>query len=336
MLLPKGKPIYENLNTSFTSFGKLLLDLKSNGFTGYVYISFWDYEAALFMDNGNIINAIEETGGNRKTSHDAVGSITAKVNQKDGSISVYSLSPKKVTMLASTVRSEVRYKDLNTDFTSLEKLIAKLKSEGHTGYIEVRMTGGDGVAIVFLENGEVVESILSMQDEAISGDAILPHIIENASTLGADFNVYNAAIEASFAESEEIEAGFDLPRLLAVWGETIGAIERMADSTIGRGQFLEAFKYVMIEKANEYPFLDPFAGLFQYKDGRIQYSGDAKNLSKGLSDCLSTTIEQLASQPAAADLEHRIQTEMKAVKDKYDDTIKRLGLGPFILGFTAD
>jgi hypothetical protein len=336
MLLPKGKPVYESLNTSFTSFGKLLLDLKSNGFTGYVHISFWDYEAALFMDSGNIINAIEETGGARKTSHDAVGSITAKVNQKDGSISVYGLSPKKVTMLASTVKSEVRYKDLNTEFTSLEKLISKLKSEGHTGYIEVKMAGGDGLAIVFLENGEVVESILSMQDEAVSGDSILPHIIENASGMGADFNVYNAAIEESFAESEEIEAGFDLPRLLAVWGETIGAIEKMSDATIGKGQFLEAFKYVMIEKANEYPFLDPFAGLFQYKDGRIQYSGDAKNLSKGLSDCLNSTIEQLAGEPAAADLERRIQTEMKAVRDKYDDTIKRLGLGPFILSFLAD
>ena len=150
MLLPKGNPVYENLNTSFTSFGKLLLDLKSNGFTGYVHISFWDYEAALFMDSGNIINAIEDAGDGRKTSHDAVGSITTKVNQKDGSISVYGLSAKKVTMLASTVKSEVRYKDLNTDFTSLEKLIERLENEGHTGYVEVRMTGGDGMAIVFL------------------------------------------------------------------------------------------------------------------------------------------------------------------------------------------
>lgn len=336
MLLPKGKPVYENLNTSFTSFGKLLLDLKSNGFTGYVHISFWDYEATLFMDSGNIINAIEETGDGRKTSHDAVGSITTKVNQKDGSISVYSLSAKKVTMLASTVQSEVRYKDLNTDFTSLDKLIGKLKDEGHTGYIEVRMSDREGVGLVFLENGEVVESILSMQDEEVSGETILPHILENASTLGADFNVYNAAIEASFAESEEIEAGFDLPRLLAVWGETIGTVEKMSDATMGSGHFLEIFKYVMIEKANEYPFLDPFAGLFQYKEGRIQYSGDAKNLSKGLSDCLSTTIQKLAAEPAAADLEHKIQTEMKVVKDKYDDTIKRLGLGPFILAFTSD
>ena len=49
MILPLGKVAYENLNTSFTDFSGFLEDLKANSFTGYVRVSFWQYDGAVFM-----------------------------------------------------------------------------------------------------------------------------------------------------------------------------------------------------------------------------------------------------------------------------------------------
>lgn len=327
MIFPKGQAVYENLNTSFTNFGELLLDLKANGFTGYIQISFWDYEGVLFLDAGNIVNAIEKAGEIKSTGQEAVNAITAKVKEKDGTISVYHLSAEMVTMLTSVVKSQVIYADLTTDFTSLDKLIAKLQKEGHTGYIEVTMRDEKGVGIIFLQAGESIESILSTNGDAIVGADVLPRIVETASTLGAAFNVYRAAITESFAEGAEIMSGFDLPELLTVWGEIIAAVERVADSQFKSEHFMNTFKDTLIEKADDYPFLDPFAAEFEYQNGQIAFHGESvKDFGQGLGDCLSATIGKLVVEARGDDLATKIRAELRAVKEKYAAAVKKFDL----------
>jgi hypothetical protein len=328
MIFPKGQTVYENLNTSFTNFGELLLDLKANSFTGYVQVSFWEYEGILFLDSGNIVNAVEETLGRRITGQEAVSNITSKVQEKDGTVSVYGLSAEMVTMLASVTRSEVVHKDLSTDFTSLEQLIAKLQSEGHTGYVEVGMKDDKGAGIIFLQDGEAIESILSTNGNAISGPQAQARIIETASTLGAAFNVYKAAVEEAFGESAEIMAGFELPQLLEVWQEIIVTAERTADALFGEGHFLNSFKETLIARADEYPFLDPFAAQFEYKDGQIAFHGQSvKNFSEGLGECLSATITELAAESSGADLVERIGAELAGVRERHAEAIEKYALG---------
>ena len=60
MILPKGEAVYENLRTSFVDLNSFLLSLKEDDFTGYVQLSFWDYEGILFLEAGEIVNATEE------------------------------------------------------------------------------------------------------------------------------------------------------------------------------------------------------------------------------------------------------------------------------------
>ena len=91
MIFPKRDPVYQNLNTSFTNFGELLVDLKENSFTGVVEVSFWEYEGVLLLDGGNIINAVQEINGNVITGQEAVKFVTAKAREKDAlSVSISS------------------------------------------------------------------------------------------------------------------------------------------------------------------------------------------------------------------------------------------------------
>lgn len=327
MILPKGQTVYENLNTSFTSFGELLLDLKRNSLTGFVQVSFWEYEGVLFLDSGTIVNGVEEARGRKTTGQGAVNNITRKVQEKDGTISVYGLSAEMVTMLASMTRSEVVYKDLSTDFTSLEQLVAKLQSEGHTGYVEVAMKDGKGVGIIFLQDGDAIESILSINGNAISGAQVLRRVVESASALGAAFNVYKAAVEEAFDESAEIMARFELPQLLEVWQEIIATVERTADGLFSEGHFLNTFKDTLIERVEDYPFLDPFAAEFGYKDGQIAFRGESvTNLSQALGECLSATIGKLDAEVSDVDFSARIRTGLAAVKETHAAAIEKFAL----------
>jgi hypothetical protein len=326
MIFPRQDAVYQNLNTSFTNFGELLVDLKENSFTGCVEVSYWEYAGTLLLDNGNIVNAVEEIDDSVISGQDAVKRVTSKAKQKDGAISVYALKGEMITMLASVVKSEVVYENLSTEFTSLDALITKLQNEDHTGFIEVSFLGKQQAGYIFLLTGKVIESILSVGGEEISGPRVLPRIIELASSSGATFSVYKSAVEEALSESEMIMVSFDLPQLLEVWGAVIGAVESAADGLLGDEVFLNKFKDTLISKANEYPFLDPFAAIFSYQAGKVSFNGEVKkNFSQGVGEGLFSTIETLAEQAAleGKDLFGPLRTSVNSVKTDFSEEIDR-------------
>lgn len=327
MIFPKHDSVYQNLNTSFTNFGELLVDLKENSFTGVVQVSYWEYEGILLLDNGNIMNAVEEINGKVITGQAAVKNVTEKAKEKDGAISVYSQKGEMITMLASVAKSEVVYGNLSTEFTSLDALITKLQSEDHTGFVEVVFSSADQKGYIFLLAGKVIEALLILRGEETSGAAVPNRILEMTKTSGAEFSVYRSAVEEALSESEMIKVSFNLPQLLEVWGAVIQAVETTADSKLGSEEFLNAFKDTMIEKADQYPFLDPFAAKFHYKAGEVSFSGEvSKNFSQSIAECLWATIETLAENAAlnnGDDLFGPVRSAMNDVKSNYQELIDR-------------
>ncbi len=333
MIFPKRDSVYQNLNTSFTNFGELLIDLKENSFTGCVQVSFWEYDGLLLLDNGNIVNAVEEIIENQVSGQDAVKRVITKAKEKDGAISVFALKGEMITMLASVVKSEIIFENLSTDFTSLEALITKLQSEDHTGYIEVGFQGDQQSGIIFLLAGRVVETILSNRGEEISGANVLPQVIDFASSTGATFSVYKAGIEDALSESEDIMVSFDLPQLMEIWGAIIGAVESASDGLLGEGIFLNTFKDTLIAKVNDYPFLDPFAGKFSYKNGKVDFSGAVqKNFSQGIGDGLNETVDTLAELAAleGKDLFGPLRGSVDKMKINYQDQIDKFNFSAIL------
>ena len=80
----------------------------------------------------------------------------------------------------------------------------------------------------------------------------------------------------------------------------------------------------MIALADKYPFLDPFAAKFSYKNGKVTFSGDVKkNFSQGVGEGLSMTIEGLAEQAALEEKElfGPLQKALDGVKGEYQALI---------------
>jgi len=329
MIFPKGEIVHKNLSTSYTNLNGLLLSLKSEDFSGYVKIGFLDYEAVLFMDSGDIINAIEHSGDKKRFGQRAISSILSKAKEQDGMINVYQLSPEMVTVLASTLKREILYKDLSTDFTSLQRLIRKLGEARHTGYIEIALKSGRGTGVIFFQEGEPLETILTAEDgNLISGKNILTKIIEEAQGAGAVFNVYRANLPSSSDHMIEIGEGGDLGDLLRVLQDTLSTIETVVDGLIKKGIFSSELRRALVKKSNEYPFLDPFAAEFRYKDGKIVFTGktDIHELTRGLGECLGLTIEALSSQFSKKEILHQVKGEMDQIKADFGKEIKRFNL----------
>ena len=327
MIYPQGKIIYENLSTSFTNLEELLIELKSERQTGYVHVSYWDYDGALFLESGKVINAAVEQGNERITGLDAVSGIMEKSREKEGTISVHSLPSELVTLLAGIANGDAIHQGLTTEFTNLTGLFEKLYADGLTGFIEILLQGGGGVGMVFFQDGDPVTSILSINGESSSGPNVLQKIVEIAKIRGATFNVYRANLTASIAEGAEVMAGFELPSLLELWGDLLASVERTVDSQFSQGVFHKTFNEVRLQHANTYPFLDPFAAEFDYREGHVDVrNASIRQINAGLAVCLADTIKVLAAQSPKADIPASVREALMHITESHAETISKFQL----------
>ncbi len=190
MLLPKAQPLYENLSTSFTHIGALLEQYKSNHFTGYIQLCAREYEGVLLMDSGQVAHGMEVCQGRRLSGPAAIKSMIERAHEKEGTLSVYRLSPDLIRLLASVDEAEPVYKDLSSDFAVLDKLIAKLQSDHHTGYVEVQAQAGKTIGMFFLQEGEPIESLFSTNGTRLSGARAAVRILQAAAQGPALYHVY--------------------------------------------------------------------------------------------------------------------------------------------------
>lgn len=322
MILPKNEPVHENLNTSYTNFDELLNNLRSNQFTGYVNLSSWKYEGTLFLDSGNLVNVVEEADGKRRTGLGALEGLRARSHEKDGVIGVYRLDGDLVALLAGSAQRSALYEQLSTDLTTFDRLITKLQKETYTGHVEVQSPDKSS-GMIFLEKGIPIASFFSVNGATIMGDAAIEKLA-NSSNSGATFNVYRADPTASFQQ------GFVKLELIEAWQNLLALLERTVDQATSTGTFATEFKRGCLEHLKEFPFLDPFAGGFEFKAGQIHFEGDANGtqFTTGLASALNSAAIKFDSRGAAA-FQDAIRTAARTQREALETWGIAAALAPF-------
>ncbi len=339
MLFPKDRPIYTNLSTSFTDVEALLADLAARKLDGCVEAVFPGYRGVLLLANGEVTSAVEERGTKRLSGGGATHGIVQQAKEKGGSLSIYALTPEMLRRALSTVDSEVLYRDLTSSFTNVERLIAKLEDDGLAGYVEILFQGDLGTATVFIEGGRTLACVLYADGQSAGGPEVYASVLRQCQSSPASFNVYRSLREPTPAPAapEPLPASPAAPgilsgetlrgQVLAVWAEVLACVEGVADGLSRPGRFTSAWKEVLVARATTYPFLDPFAAEFEYKEGSIRLDGPLPaNFSRGLGDCVTDTVSRLAFQLRRADLESKVRAALGDVAERNAAVIEQLQL----------
>ena len=353
MLFPTDKALYLNLNTSFTDFGELLGDLESRAVDACVQLTFTGYSGILLVSGGQVVNGLEETGGQRRSGLAALRGVQARSKERGGSVSAYAVPAALVALLAGSVDAEAIFKNLNSEFTSLDKLVAKLRQDGHTGYVEVVINEARGSGVLFLKDGEFVEAAFSApgQPDRWSHGAA-EAIMRQAAEAGAIFNVYRSSmdegaslLEAASAEAapvalspapasalapaaspaaaarEPIEAANTFVNVDAIvrhWSHAFSAAEGIIDGIAHRGTFEAAVREACIELSEEYLFLDPFAGEFTYLEGRVAFDGEPTNeLNAACRRVFEEAVARLTFRLKREDLETKIRERIRSASQAW-------------------
>ncbi|MBC8183539.1 DUF4388 domain-containing protein [candidate division KSB1 bacterium] len=315
MTIPRGKIVYENLDSSIINFAELLSNLNATEFTGYMQFNLPGLDGIFYLENGKITDAFCENADNKQMGQDAVNEIIAKIKVKEnsGKINVFEMPGDIVKLLANLGKGEIVYQDLSNDFSSLENLLTKLKNEGHNGYLEISTDDKKTTALIFLQQGEPVKSIMSTPEHVASKPVQSQDIIDVTSKTKVTFNVYKAALSLSDSR-EHLITVYEINEILEVWAAIINAIEKQTDPKT----FTKVFKQTLIDKADEYPFLDPFATEFQYADAKASFEGDAtKDFNKGLAESLQITMSNLGIPGATVKEFQNIKNQFADIINKY-------------------
>jgi hypothetical protein len=199
MIVPRGKPVHENLSTSYVNVAALLADLQVNEFTGYVSVGFWNYDGYIFLSHGQIINAWESADGNVKREREALDGVLTRSQARSGAVGFYQHPDAVILAIGGIIDGEAVHRDLASDFTNLEKLVDRLcKATEAAWYVEVQLDRSFGGGIIYIVGGKA-EGVASIRENensdthrtAIGKDG-LALIYEKTAAIGGIFNVYKS------------------------------------------------------------------------------------------------------------------------------------------------
>jgi len=308
LFLPQFNPYHENLHTHYLNLSRLIEFLKSDLFTGYVQIKGAEKEFLIFLEDGQILSSIENTDDEYKSLpfQDVLNAIG-----EDESVNIYHLPQETAPFWANLATAEVLYPGLSSDFTVLLKLIHKLKQEKLTGWIESRLSE-DEKSLVYFKDGKIMGTCSSWRGFVFDEEEKhLSEVIEKSSE--GVFNVYKLLLDRVTSMA--------LEEIINFYQEYLHILEK----TVGHRQFSLSLRQKCVEKAEKYPFLDPFANELEFKEGKLSFVGDASE--RQLLEALKEVCVEIIKEKG---LEKKIDKEAGDLKEKYKVFLENTGLSALL------
>ena len=203
MLVPPGKPVYENLATSYVLLDALIGDLCDGGFSGIVEVILRDADCHVVINRGQVAGTFERSG-DRKQEAATISDLAARARSQRGRVSVYKCSIETAEALAGCAQAEPLYTKLSTEFADIERMISKLGRErDREWFIEIYAEGSQ-TGLIHIQDGTVWA--FSSRAEGDS-ESIVKDLISECNAAGGVFDVYFRRPVLDMAQTNSEDAG---------------------------------------------------------------------------------------------------------------------------------
>ena len=324
VIIPRDKPVIENLNIYYLNVKKLLEHYQGEIGTGGVYFKSHAAEGAIFFDKDDLLNGHYKDKQNDISGMDAIERLLEAGNQQNFTVTIYEIAEDEVYYWASIPTAEKIYKDLSTEFTDLDGLIKKMISEKLTGYIDVSIGQGKEAGLVFLINGNITGGSYSWSNgKPTTNKENQKLLVRKTKEQGGVFNVCRIPISKLQVDKQAGNTLIDdFDTILDMLEDLLITFESVVSTTKKiRGDFNKLLKQKFVEKADKYSFLDPFAGELEYSRRHLSYTGDSssKDLAHGIVDTVKEMALELGVLP-------RLVSELESWSDKFSRELSALGI----------
>ena len=295
VVIPKQQPVLENLNAYYLKVRKLLEHFQGEIGSGGVHFKSHAAEGVIFFDQNELVNGFFQDRDIKVSGSEAIERLLESGDNYNFTVNIYEIGAEEVYYWAGIPTAEKIYQDLSTEFTDLEGLIKKMSSEKLTGYIDVSIGDGTEMGLIFLINGKIVGGSYSWGNGSPSpSKQNRDLLIQKTKESGGSFNVCRIALTSTENKKEsDTEQPKHPQRVIGMLEELLALFEKVVDpKKKKRIDFQKLLKQKMVQHAERFAFLDPFAGEFEYRDQRITFSG--KTNAAHLVDGVFTVVKEMA------------------------------------------
>lgn len=324
IILPKEKPVIEGLNSYYLNIHRLIEHYQGELGSGGIHFHSPSAEGVIFFDKDELLSGLyQRRAGDLAKGDAAIEKLLEAVDELNFTLNVYAIDLEKVYFWANIPSAETIYRDLSTEFTDLDGLINKMMSEKLTGYIEVSIQEGKESGLLFFINGQIIGGSYSWNQGELNGSPESRNeLVRKTKESGGSFHVSRISTTKEAAGSKQgPQAGTSTEEVLIPLQELLELFER----TVRTGKFLKGdfntmLKKKFVEKADAFAFLDPFAGEFEYMDGKIRFQGEAspEEVFQGVTE----SVKELAQELGAWS---RLSEEIGPWSEKYAGVLSRYG-----------
>ena len=273
----KNNPVYENLDTSFVNLAALVRYLRGRQFAGNVRVELGDYEADIVLtaDGEAKTREHDRNSGRIAEGEEALQRLLIRAREPGGIIHVYQTNGNANAFDAEKPAVTAPHLPIENEATALE-----IPYANHISSEPARQIKSSTPATQFAEN-------VKAEAKPILNTAEFPFEFSN--------NVEAKARQNQLSET-------DWQTLLTLTNEILTTI----DDTLAENKlnFAAAFQKACAETSSDYPFLNPNAGIFAYKNGEIEMREqvNAKLFAAAINETLRRILEKLAASPKFAEI----------------------------------
>ncbi len=307
LVIPRETPTLGNMNSYYVQIPRLIEHFQGEVGGGALHFKSSASEGILFFDKDEILNGFVTGRNGESTGRDVIDQLIRSTESTNYTLSVYQIRTEDIYFWSAIPNAKRIYQDLSTEFTDLEGLVKKMGSEELTGFIEVTIGQSRDGGLVMLNNGQVCGGSYSWgAGDSLRDEKDLAKLIKMTKTRGGLFHVsrMQAVTPAdnkaeTLIEAEEVAPTPSL-RVLTAVEELLVIFERATRKARHRGSdFATLLNRKFVEKAEKYPFLDPFAAEFKYADRKISFIGDTtdEELLQGVLESITEIAEEIGVHP---------------------------------------
>lgn len=208
----------------------------------------------------------------------------------------------------------LKFDKLSTSYVNLAAFIRYLRENEFQGRLHVELDQYEGD--IFFYGGDTPSAweIDRTTNREEQGDAAMQRLLVRSREPGGVITVFENAETKVVAEPavDEPAVFTDNSELATATSEVIAAVERAA--TIVGADFNAAFHSARVELGDDYPFIDPTSGTFEYEAGvaKLDATTPETTVVKGVSGVLKKVVETIAASTDGVRFRELVATELGA------------------------
>jgi hypothetical protein len=225
------------------------------------------------------------------------------------------------------MQSSSKFETLDTSYVSLAALIHHLRERQFTGRLHVALDQYEADVFLRGDSAPHVRERDRLSGREEEGNAAFERLMVRAREPGGSITLFEndqvtdsaetqperpvvASLPSPVEKAEVSQGSGDHGSLLAPTGELIAAVERAVQSA--GVDFGDVFEAARVEMGDDYPFMDPTLGGFEYADGVVTLKARPSRAAfvNGITESLRRVVNRIGAARQGARFRERVAVEL--------------------------